>query len=120
MEKLDLYDKDCLNTDGKLNLYEAKIVYFIKTIILVRDDKYMFVRISFLIAMMPLYVADFQQPISRCLLPLPNISGADILCDFPSSGVFCFVVDRVLTWEILEGISFVNWDGKEPLDTVSQ
>jgi hypothetical protein len=32
-----------------------------------------------------------------------------------------FVVDRVLTWEILvEGISFVKWGGKERLDTVSQ
>jgi len=31
-----------------------------------------------------------------------------------------FVADRVLTWEILERISFVKWDGEERLDTVSQ
>ena len=30
------------------------------------------------------------------------------------------VVDRLLTWEILEGISFVKWDGEERLVTVSQ
>jgi hypothetical protein len=38
----------------------------------------------------------------------------DILCDFPSSGVFFFVFDRVLTWEKVEGsISFVKRGGEE-------
>ena len=31
-----------------------------------------------------------------------------------------FVVGRVLTWEILEGLSFVKRDGEERLDIVSQ
>jgi hypothetical protein len=41
------------------------------------------------------------------------------MTDFPRSGVIFFVVDQVLTWEILEGIYFVKWDVEERLDTVS-
>ena len=42
-----------------------------------------------------------------------NISPNDIPCDFPRCGVV-FVVDRVLTWEILEIIPFfeVGWRRK--------
>ena len=31
-----------------------------------------------------------------------------------------FVVDLVLTWEVLKGVYFVKWDGEERLDTMSQ
>jgi len=31
-----------------------------------------------------------------------------------------FVVDLVLTWEVLKGVYFVKWDGEERLDTISQ
>lgn len=42
------------------------------------------------------------------------------MTDFPRSGVIFFVVDQVLTWEILGGISFIKWDDEEGLDTVSR
>ena len=61
----------------------------------------------------------------------------EIICDFPSSGVLFFlqiisffwfskqwfnffVVDLVLTREVLKRVSFVKWDGEERLDTMSQ